>query len=398
LGVGLVGLGDGLPDGLHVEADSIVADTDDHVLSQLFGSEGDGALARLARCLAFFRRLDAVPDGVAQQVDQRVFDSLQDLFVQLGFAADDLQPGLLARFMGHVAHHAPKRAGDGVEGQHADAFDLVLHPVDYQRHVHHVVGILVCQGADQHVHFAQPLLTGLEILQQPFDIFSLPVLAAALAGHSAVDAADGQPLSLPACREILELVYLGQVLLGADLGDEQFRQLGHERVELAHADADRVVGGGDGDGRGSGCGFLRDWRRGGWLIFLACLRHALLRGAERLQGRQRLQRLHRRRGLTCLVSRLHRLDRVEGLVAGGEKVRRQFDGIALDAVQYPLEGVRQLLDHGDSHGARGPFQAVGGAESVLQHGLALFPADAALLQGQQSVGHGLDVLVQFGAK
>ena len=65
--------------------------------------------------------------GVAQQVRQRTFQSLQDVAVHLGVLADDFEAHLLAQGAGQVAHHARKAADAIAEGAHARAQHFQIH-------------------------------------------------------------------------------------------------------------------------------------------------------------------------------------------------------------------------------------------------------------------------------
>ena len=75
----------------------VVGDGDDHLGPELHGVEAHGRLRRLARGHPLVGRLDAVVDGVADQVQQRVAELLEHAAVELGVLAPHLPAHVLAR-------------------------------------------------------------------------------------------------------------------------------------------------------------------------------------------------------------------------------------------------------------------------------------------------------------
>ena len=109
-----------------VHAAAVVLDGDhDHPVG-VAGVEAELALGRLADRDALLGRLDAVVEGVADEVAQRVADLLEDGPVELGLLALDDQRDLLAQLRRHVAHDAREAVEDALDRQHAQAGDLVL--------------------------------------------------------------------------------------------------------------------------------------------------------------------------------------------------------------------------------------------------------------------------------
>ena len=72
------------------------------------------------------RRLDAVIDGVAQHVQQRVGELLQDRAVELDLGAADLHLDLLAELARDVARGARQPLGDERERRHPHRHHLVV--------------------------------------------------------------------------------------------------------------------------------------------------------------------------------------------------------------------------------------------------------------------------------
>ena len=70
--------------------------------------------------------LDAVVDGVAHQVHQRIADLLEHGLVELGAVAGEAQLDLLAEALAQVAHQARKAVEHEADGQHAHAHDAFL--------------------------------------------------------------------------------------------------------------------------------------------------------------------------------------------------------------------------------------------------------------------------------
>jgi len=72
------------------------------------------------------RELDAVVDGVADQVSQRILHRFDQAFVELGFLAFHFHPDLFAAIDRQVAHHSRKLGPDIVDGLHPGAHDAFL--------------------------------------------------------------------------------------------------------------------------------------------------------------------------------------------------------------------------------------------------------------------------------
>ena len=72
-------------DALAVEPAPVVGDLDDHAAAAVGGAHEERAAFGLAGGEAFLRRLDAVVDGVAHHVGERIDQQLDQLLVELGF-------------------------------------------------------------------------------------------------------------------------------------------------------------------------------------------------------------------------------------------------------------------------------------------------------------------------
>ncbi len=124
-----------LPDPLLVQAGPVVLDHDLHVVAALGGLEPHPPDLRLAGPPAHLRRLDAVVDGVADEVHERIRQLLHDELVQLHVPAHDHEVDLLAHLAGQLAHHARQLVEDLVEGDHPHLEDpgLQLGQLAFQR-------------------------------------------------------------------------------------------------------------------------------------------------------------------------------------------------------------------------------------------------------------------------
>ena len=83
------------------------------------GAQQHTAFLRLALAQALGGWLDAVVDGIAQQVGQRRFQALQHVAVDLGVLTFDVQAHLFAQRAAEVAQHAGLATQHIGEGTHA---------------------------------------------------------------------------------------------------------------------------------------------------------------------------------------------------------------------------------------------------------------------------------------
>ena len=109
-----------------VDAGAVVGDLDDDLAALVPGAQGEHALGRLADPHAGVGVLDAVVDGVADQVRQRVLDRLEQGLVQLGVAALHLQADGLLQLEAQVADDARQLGPDVVDRLHARLHDALL--------------------------------------------------------------------------------------------------------------------------------------------------------------------------------------------------------------------------------------------------------------------------------
>ncbi len=109
-----------------VDAAPIVGDFNDHLVALVIGVQADCSLRGLARFAALFGRFDAVADGIAHQVRQRLGDGVENALVEIGFLSADGEFHLAPALPRDIAHHARKAAEQLVDGHHADLHDRAL--------------------------------------------------------------------------------------------------------------------------------------------------------------------------------------------------------------------------------------------------------------------------------
>ena len=86
----------------------------------MIGVEGDGAASGLSSGEALIGRLDAMVDGVADEVRERFAESVENALVEIGVFAGNFQRDVLAAQLGDVANNARKAAEELLDGNHAD--------------------------------------------------------------------------------------------------------------------------------------------------------------------------------------------------------------------------------------------------------------------------------------
>ena len=91
--------------------------------------------ARLALCLTRIGALNAVVEGVAQKMHDRIADLVDNGTVKLCLLALDGEVDLLAQFLRYVAHHARETVEHGTDRNHANLHDDVLQIARHAIHL-----------------------------------------------------------------------------------------------------------------------------------------------------------------------------------------------------------------------------------------------------------------------
>ena len=145
-------------------AASVVGDDDLDRAAALFGVELDRRSSRLARAPALVRGLDTVADRVAQEMDERLGEALEDDAVELGALPAHDELDLLAQRGGDVANRARQASGDRRDRQCPHLDRCVLQLVDEPLAVIELVGDVLARRyavAAEHVLETPPVQDGL---------------------------------------------------------------------------------------------------------------------------------------------------------------------------------------------------------------------------------------------
>ncbi len=111
-----------------VDAAAVVAEDDLEHPRAVAGLQADRRHRRLAGGAAILGRLDAVVQGVADQVVERRLEPVEDVAVDAGGLAVDLEPRLLAQLAGQVADQAREAADAVGQRPHPAGQHLVVQP------------------------------------------------------------------------------------------------------------------------------------------------------------------------------------------------------------------------------------------------------------------------------
>src|SRR5450755_1390473 len=133
-------------DFLYVNARPVVGDFNDNLIALMIRSEMDGSARRLSASHPLLGALDAMTDGIADQMGHRLGDYVEQTLVQIGFLALHHQSHVLAALLGHVAHHPGKTPEQLLDRHHADFHDRMLQFTEHARLKSHGVGEAATQG------------------------------------------------------------------------------------------------------------------------------------------------------------------------------------------------------------------------------------------------------------
>jgi hypothetical protein len=110
-----------------VDAAAVVGDVDQDLVARLARRDAEQPDLALARLQPLGRLLDAMVDGVADDVGQRIADHLDHLAVELDVAAVDVDQHLLAEFGRQVTDHSRQADEQILDALHPRAGDRVAH-------------------------------------------------------------------------------------------------------------------------------------------------------------------------------------------------------------------------------------------------------------------------------
>src|SRR2546423_216633 len=130
---------------LDIDAASVVADFHDYLIPMVVGIQPNCSLRALAELAAFFRRLNAVADGVADQMGQRLGNGVQDSLIQIGIMSADRQLYFAVALARYIAHHARETPEELIHGYHANLHYRALQIVEHARLKSHGIGEFAAQ-------------------------------------------------------------------------------------------------------------------------------------------------------------------------------------------------------------------------------------------------------------
>ena len=126
-------------DAFQVQPRAVVGKGDCHFIALLADLHQQLARLALARSQARLARLDAVHDGVAQQVLKRCRHAFEYAAVDFYAAAADIEVDALVDFLGALPRHAEQPFGDAGKRHHADLHQVALQLARQARLQHQVV-------------------------------------------------------------------------------------------------------------------------------------------------------------------------------------------------------------------------------------------------------------------
>ena len=116
-----------------IDAAAVIAHFDDDLGALMIGVEIDRAARGLAGGDAFFGVLDAVVDGVANEVHQRLGERVENALVEISVLAGEFESHVLAALLGDVANERGKAAEELFDGHHANLQDAFVKFVEHTR-------------------------------------------------------------------------------------------------------------------------------------------------------------------------------------------------------------------------------------------------------------------------
>ena len=129
-----------------IHATTVVANLDNDLSALVISVEIDRATRRLSRSEALVGRLDAVINGVADEMHQRFGKRVENALVKIGVLARQLESHVLATLLGDVADDARETAVELLDGDHADFQNALVQLIQNARLKCHGVGKLGAQG------------------------------------------------------------------------------------------------------------------------------------------------------------------------------------------------------------------------------------------------------------
>ena len=114
---------------LYIHTAPVVADFDYNLIALMMSIQAYRPVRRFAGHAALFGRFDAVADGIAHHVGERLGDSIENSFIEVGVLSAEIQIHFASALPGHIAHHAREAAEKLLHWNHADFHDRTLEIV-----------------------------------------------------------------------------------------------------------------------------------------------------------------------------------------------------------------------------------------------------------------------------
>ena len=218
-------------------------------LAAIHGRHGDrdrGA-RRLAGGGAPVGRLDAVIDGIPQQMDEWILEILEDALVDRDVLAPDHQLRLLALIAAEIPHQLGKRGRAGGERKQQQLLGVLQQVVDEP--LDHVAVLLCGPREPCHMSFERLDVVGTPIgeVEQPRQrrTVHVPDIAGRGADGRLAERArlrfHCRPLVFPRLESVRKLTHVLCPLRRGELGREKLLSLHEHRVELRDPDAHGVA-------------------------------------------------------------------------------------------------------------------------------------------------------------
>ncbi len=114
-----------------IYAAAVVPDFNHHLIALVISLKRKRAIFRFAERNAFSRRLNAVVDGIAQDMGERLSHRVEDAFIEVGVFSADFKTDLASAGLGHVTHQTWEPAEELLHRDHADFHDGLLQLVQH---------------------------------------------------------------------------------------------------------------------------------------------------------------------------------------------------------------------------------------------------------------------------
>src|SRR5579862_4137883 len=110
-------------DFLNINSRAIVGDFNDNLIAVMIRSELDGSTRRLPVSDSLFGALNAMTDGIADEMGHRLGNDIEQTLVEIGLLTLHHQGHFLTALLGYVSHHSGKAPEQLLDRDHANFHD-----------------------------------------------------------------------------------------------------------------------------------------------------------------------------------------------------------------------------------------------------------------------------------